>query len=251
LNLAADQAVVDLNNSILDELGYSIDKSSQILEFGCGSGRHVYEYRDRGYINAYGFDIKNYVELRNAEDEAWFRFSGENEEGRIPFPDDYFDIVHSTSVFEHVLKQDSAFKEINRVLKPGGIGLHNYPAKWRPIEPHTFVPFGGIIKSYWYYYFWAMTGIRNQYQKELSISETAIMNYTFGESGIKYLGDKEMDRILSGIYSQYSYIEKNFLKYSKGRSRILYMPSVIFPPLVKLFHSFHTRVLLTVKIRNT
>ncbi len=52
--------------------------------------------------------------------------------------------VYSTSVFEQVPEQELAFREIYRVLKPGGLSLHNFPSKWRPIESHMRVPLGGI-----------------------------------------------------------------------------------------------------------
>ena len=52
--------------------------------------------------------------------------------------------VYSTSVFEQVPEQKLAFREIYRVLKPGGLFLHNFPSKWRPIQLHMRVPLGGI-----------------------------------------------------------------------------------------------------------
>jgi len=73
--LEENQRVVDLNKLILNELGIETNEETYILEFGCGSGRHVYEYRDNGYKNIYGFDIKNYVELRDERDSTWFKFS--------------------------------------------------------------------------------------------------------------------------------------------------------------------------------
>ncbi|HXE12076.1 MAG TPA: class I SAM-dependent methyltransferase [Bryobacteraceae bacterium] len=39
---------------------------------------------------------------------------------RIPFPDECFDIVVSNSVLEHVADIDGCFREVSRVLAPGG-----------------------------------------------------------------------------------------------------------------------------------
>ena len=38
----------------------------------------------------------------------------------IPYEDDNFDVVHASSVIEHVLDVEKSFQEIFRVLKPGG-----------------------------------------------------------------------------------------------------------------------------------
>ena len=54
----------------------------------------------------------------------------------LPFPDDTFDAVFSTAVFEHLHSPWDAAREIGRVLKPGGEAytlcafmqhLHGYP----------------------------------------------------------------------------------------------------------------------------
>ena len=45
---------------ILEELGYDLKPESMVLDFGCGEGKAVHEWRDHGY-QAFGCDIK----LRN------------------------------------------------------------------------------------------------------------------------------------------------------------------------------------------
>ena len=54
-----------------------------------------------------------------------------------------FDFCYSTSVFEHVMDYNQPLSEICRVLRPGAWTLHIFPARWRPVEPHIFTPFGG------------------------------------------------------------------------------------------------------------
>lgn len=75
----------------------------------------------------------------------------------MPFPDASFVFVFSDRVFEYILDQEIAFHEIYRVLQPGGCSVHVFPAKWQVIEPHIYVPFGGLgpCKRYGYYLFWA------------------------------------------------------------------------------------------------
>src|SRR5260370_17684558 len=61
------------------------------------------------------------------------------------WPADTFHFIFATSVFEHVADQELAYAEIHRVLKPGGAFLNIFPSKWRPIEAHINIPFGGVF----------------------------------------------------------------------------------------------------------
>ena len=142
---ASAQSVVELNDNILRTCGMSPSKDWAILDYGCGAGRHVYEYLDRGYAHVQGYDIGDFVVPRQATDVARFRFGSIDGDGHmspLPWPSDSFDFVFATSVFEHVRDQATAYAEINRVLKPGGVFLNMFPSKWRPLEPHTHIPSG-------------------------------------------------------------------------------------------------------------
>lgn len=57
----------------------------------------------------------------------------------IPFPDESFDSVISTQVFEHVEDPERAAQEIGRVLKKGGSILVTVP-QWNELheEPHDY-----------------------------------------------------------------------------------------------------------------
>jgi len=96
------QQVMRLNEQILAEHAIRLDHSAKILDFCCGSGRHVYEHRDHGYQDVHGYDISNQTVLRDTQDAAFFHFDPKGEISHLPFPDNTFDFVHSTSVFEHV-----------------------------------------------------------------------------------------------------------------------------------------------------
>jgi SAM-dependent methyltransferase len=53
--------------------------------------------------------------LQHAE---WFRHL--DPDGRIPFPDGFFDLVACISVMEHVTEPQTFLSEVGRVLRPGG-----------------------------------------------------------------------------------------------------------------------------------
>ena len=46
---------------------------------------------------------------------------------KIPYPDDYFDIVLSCDVMEHIVDDIKAMSETYRVLKNGGFAVHQVP----------------------------------------------------------------------------------------------------------------------------
>lgn len=57
---------------------------------------------------------------------------------QLTYADDFFDCVLSSDVFEHVRLDDRGFREIFRVLKPGGIFLLQVPYQSTP-ETHILV----------------------------------------------------------------------------------------------------------------
>jgi SAM-dependent methyltransferase len=202
---------------ICKEKGIDINGESYILDFGCGDGHRVYQLLDAGFKNSYGFNKGNYlgienpVNLRHEQDIRLFRFS---DDGTIPFPDKYFDLIISDQVFEHVIEQEKAFREIHRVLKNGGVSVHVIPAKWQLIEQHINVPFGGVIKSYLYYYFWALLRIRNKWQRGLSAKETAMGNIKYARESLNYLSCREYERMMAQIPFRHSWEELQYMKCS-------------------------------------
>jgi SAM-dependent methyltransferase len=57
-----------------------------------------------------------------------------------PYPDDFFDIIVSNQVLEHVTDHDFFFKESYRTLKDGGYAVHLAPLKHCLYEPHIHLP---------------------------------------------------------------------------------------------------------------
>jgi len=49
--------------------------------------------------------------------------------GRIPYADESFDLVYCTNVMEHVETPEATFREVARVLKPGGVFIAKTPNK--------------------------------------------------------------------------------------------------------------------------
>ena len=133
--------------AVLSTLGVDLPETAKILDFGCGAGRMVRALRARGFVNAYGYDVRDGRTLVGAERDHIQ--VGSLLDLRLPYEDNTFDLVISNQVFEHVQDQVRTFEELLRVTRPGGHGLHIIPARYRPIEAHIFVPFGGVLQHRW------------------------------------------------------------------------------------------------------
>lgn len=91
-----------------------------ILDVGCGSGIWIDRLRQQFGVNGIGVDIST-NSLREAVHASSkdITFLG-GDISYLPIQDNFFDVVYSLDVLEHVVKQDSCLREMARVLKPGG-----------------------------------------------------------------------------------------------------------------------------------
>jgi SAM-dependent methyltransferase len=117
-----------------------------VLDYGCGRGRTVFWLLGRGYA-ACGVDVDARAVENGREFARQRRIDGRNvlsvldAHGRSAHDDASFDFVMSHQVFEHVPDLGVAAREIARVTKPGGAGLHIYPARFSLFEDHLGMPF--------------------------------------------------------------------------------------------------------------
>lgn len=52
-----------------------VHKDARILDYGCGAGGRVYELFDAGYTNASGYDVLDYLKLRDPADRSRFHIA--------------------------------------------------------------------------------------------------------------------------------------------------------------------------------
>ncbi len=69
--------------------------------------------------------------------------------------------------------------------------MHIYPSKWYlPYEPHIYVP---LVNFMWprcprlWLAFWAIIGVRNKFQRELTWRQTVDANMQFCNTGLHYM----------------------------------------------------------------
>lgn len=90
----------------------------RILDYGSGQGQLIALARSRN-VDIYGVDVPG-IEVTD-------RVQLIDKDGRIPHPDNSFDVVVSNQVFEHVADPPVALAEIHRALKPGGVFIALFP----------------------------------------------------------------------------------------------------------------------------
>ena len=90
-------------------------KKVKFLDIGTGRGTHLTRFMKHVKGDFYGIDLEKST-IPGAEIKSC---NLENES--LPFEDDYFDIIFSKSVIEHVKNTENFMSEIYRVLKPKGI----------------------------------------------------------------------------------------------------------------------------------
>jgi SAM-dependent methyltransferase len=102
---------------------FKMKEGMSILELGCGCGDHLRLFNDLG-LNTYGTDLSP-ESLLFAKD---LNISiCDLELGKLPYPDNHFDIVYSKSLLEHIRDPGKFLKEVYRVLKPEGLILSLTP----------------------------------------------------------------------------------------------------------------------------
>lgn len=67
---------------------------------------------------------------------------------QLPFPDSFFHAITSMSVIEHGVPLDAYFREMHRVLKPGGLLITSTDYFPTPIDTHGHTEHGAPIKVF-------------------------------------------------------------------------------------------------------
>jgi SAM-dependent methyltransferase len=116
-------------------------RGNTMLDAGCGSGR-VFQYRfsddDRPRLIV-GVDMTDEPRHNRNIDAA-----ARADLAALPFRDETFDIIISSHVAEHLVQPVRVFRELSRVLRPGGRLLVLTPNRWHYVTissavlPHSF-----------------------------------------------------------------------------------------------------------------
>jgi SAM-dependent methyltransferase len=111
-----------------------------LLDFGAGRGLKPQHHFGGVAARVVGVDIDAAVLENRYLDETKVMAPG----GPIPYAENSFDVVISANVLEHVQDPDAVFREIRRVLRPGGVFVFQTPNKRHYVPaiarltPHSF-----------------------------------------------------------------------------------------------------------------
>jgi len=138
----------------------------RVLDVGCGNGMLLRHFKAMGW-HCFGLDVSPWAR-KYAKLYDYALYDREIEEDYLP--ENYFDLVVSTSTLEHVYDPYEHLKSIMRVLKPGGIvyiaGVPNFgsvsvklgvskfyfntpPSHVNYFTPKSFYVLLGKIKKYY------------------------------------------------------------------------------------------------------
>lgn len=121
--------------SVLQDSMQTDIKGLNILDIGCGSGAISGYFSENN--NVYSVDVEKQIDSEFEDKINFFKVSGT----KLPFENNFFDIVISNHVIEHLPAQKSHLKEIKRVLKPKGICYISTPNRLFIKEVHYKIYF--------------------------------------------------------------------------------------------------------------
>lgn len=129
-NRGSFEAAKPRNEFLAKEIS-KVMASGRVLDVGFGSGYLLEILSDK--FDICGVDISEANVKKTQEIFSDKKIKADLKVGeieKIPFPDDYFNIVVSSEVFEHLTDESlyAGIKEIFRVLKPGGVLVGTVPA---------------------------------------------------------------------------------------------------------------------------
>jgi ubiquinone/menaquinone biosynthesis C-methylase UbiE len=118
---------------------FPLDSGDLVLDLGCGEGRHVISAYLEANVHCVGVDLsledlqttqENFSEFAEPDNvNKSFGLSSANAL-ELPFADNTFDKVICSEVLEHIPDYAGALREIERVLKPGGLFCASVPRRW-------------------------------------------------------------------------------------------------------------------------
>tara|TARA_R110001592_G_scaffold164953_4_gene399104 strand:+ start:1464 stop:2156 length:693 start_codon:yes stop_codon:yes gene_type:complete len=128
------------------------NKKVKFLDLGCGRGTQIKEFMQIFEGNFHGIDLSR-SEIKNVTVK-----SCNLEEESLDYESNFFDIVFSKSVIEHVSNTENFIREVYRVLKPGGVfivmapdwqtQMKNFYDDFTHVKPFTIRSLSAVLKTY-------------------------------------------------------------------------------------------------------
>ena len=141
------------------------DKIS-ILDVGASSGV-ICEYLSRYFGHVTGMDVDEkaiaYAQSHFKKDNLTFEVG---DAMAMQYPDDVFDVVICSQVYEHVPNAETLMAEIFRVLKPCGVVYFSAGNRLMPNEPHYDLPLLSVMPRPLAHLYFRLSGRGSHYDEK-------------------------------------------------------------------------------------
>lgn len=104
-------------------------RKNRILDIGCGDGSFIVQFKK--HCETFGVDISQNA-AKMAKEAGINAYKADVSSQRLPFQDEYFDLIYMGDVIEHLTNPDFAINEVARVIKTNGFLVLSTPnlASW-------------------------------------------------------------------------------------------------------------------------
>jgi len=111
---------------IIDLLTNEISRRGRttILDIGCGDGSFIINFKE--YCEVFGVDI-SWRAIKRAKEAGVNAYKMNISCEKLPFENEYFDIVYLGDVIEHLINPDFTINEVSRVMKTKGFLVLSTP----------------------------------------------------------------------------------------------------------------------------
>lgn len=123
--------------------------NERVLDVGCGEGIFTnYLAKTNNLVSGVDISTRNLSVAKASAHQLGCSVNYvQSDAAKMPFRNSSFDKVFSISTIEHISDDMSTFKEINRVLKPGGVFVFSVPLNSNPVLPCWAVSWSQSIKN--------------------------------------------------------------------------------------------------------
>ena len=157
------------------------------LDVGCGSGGIAASLASRVHV-VVGIDPEPWDAWEDATaalSNLGFivgAFDGEE----FPATEESMDVVICNQVYEHVINPQRLVRNINRILRPGGVCYFAGPNLLWPVEPHVFWPFVHWLPRKWAHAVMRALGSRRTHELDAFSTNYWTLTRWFDDAGFEF-----------------------------------------------------------------
>ena len=129
----------------------------------------------------------------------------------VPFKNEFFDLVISSAVLEHVEDIEETIREMYRVLKPNGKIYHEIPNYLFPMEPHYKILWIPLMPKSLGRIYAKLRGKNPHFLNHLNYTTPSKVNYYFSTFGFFNLKNLYLDEFL-GKFENPERFKRRYLK---------------------------------------